>query len=92
MADPYFFSEVGYFFPTFPYFSLLSLYFGKTEKERKTCLMMQVVARIGHMRCTGWPMSWGLIVPPGLEPDGWCMPVCVVHAPLYVYHIYFSQK
>ena len=53
---------------------------------------MPVVARIGHMRCTGWPMSWGLIVPPGLEPDGWCMPVCVVHAPLYVYHLYFSQK
>ena len=26
---------MGYFFPTFPYFSLLSLYFGKTEKERK---------------------------------------------------------
>ena len=56
------------------------------------CLMMQVVPRIGHMRCTGWPMSWGLIVPPGLEPDGWCMPVCVVHAPLYVYHLYFSQN
>ena len=37
-------------------------------------------------------MSWGLIVPPGLEPDGWCMPVCVVHAPLYVYHLYFSQN
>ena len=54
--------------------------------------MMQVVPRIAHMRCTGWPMSWGLIVPPGLEPDGWCMPVCVLHAPLYVYHLYFSEK
>ena len=42
------------------------------------------------MRCIEWPMSWGLIFPPGLEPDRWCIPVCVLRVPLYVYYLYFS--
>ena len=55
-------------------------------------LVMPVFARIGPMKCTEWQMSWGLIFPPGLEPNRWCMPVCVLRAPLYVYYLYFSEK
>ena len=55
-------------------------------------LVMPVFARIGPMRCIEWQMSWGLIFPPGLEPDRWCIPVCVLRVPLYVYYLYFSEK
>ena len=51
-----------------------------------------VFAKIGPTKCTEWLMSWGLIFPPGLEPDRWCIPVCVLRAPLYVYYLYFSEK
>ena len=56
------------------------------------CLAVPVFARIGPTKCTEWQMSWGLVFPPGLEPDRWCMPVCVLRAPLYVYYLYFSEK
>ena len=56
------------------------------------CLMMLVPAKIDPMRYTEWQMSWGLVFPPGLEPDRWCMPVCVLRAPLCVYYLYFSEK
>ena len=53
---------------------------------------MPVFARIGPTKCTEWQMSWGLVFPPGLEPDRWCMPVCVLRAPFYVYYLYFSKR
>ena len=56
------------------------------------CLEVPVFARIGPTKCTEWQMSWGLVFPPGLEPDRCCMPVCVLRAPLCVYYLYFSGK